>query len=770
VTYQLRVSYLEEVADGVGDRVITLNEGYLNSAEFKAAGWRPNPALIKRLHSPPIPTAVASEYFKAPRTAGINLEDEPEDGGMLAGGGGDTHGPGLATKRRRRREQMEEEDSSDLSDESEDEADQRAAQQIKFAKMPVRHRSGSSPIQSSNLRQFSTVASPKAAPRRGSQSALEAVKERARRDTVTSSEVSSENELEAPAGAQKHREAARAQAKAVRMQSKLNSSEPTMGIKRQESELLEEEEEDSDASDISSAFVGSMDSASILDSVDNPLNAAAGSPRDPIVGTLPREFTRTSTIRKSQHPAMHLQAKLPPPRPLSTVRPLSMVQPKSLISAALQAKKSAVPFDAFASLSGQGDPNPIMVRIYAPFSKAPSKPYEVLIRRTVHEGQGGDRVVTVADLIGLSLWRYNEENLSPQLPADKLNVNWWTLRMVEEGGEVDDDFPPLERKKPLTSFTTANNRAGRSRSNSKVYDDFALVEASQAEFAENQSVTPQYTEEVASAEASRDEELTPTNTPQPASALLAPYPQSRPNPIITTTYRTDTILADKPPQPAAAPNTARGRKKLLRVHILSADAAPGQMVTVDVTTDTYMEEVLDLVCRKRQLDKALHVLKLPGSGAVVLLDREVSSIGNVTDLELYRKRFASDASSMMSTGSPSSASPKIFPFSESHGARGKFKRGPIMGTHPLAKEAIKQEELTNANYKKYTVWRKQTMKIMGYNERILAIDGEYIHIMPSSGGKAMLEGGGKTTTVHFSNVVGCEVSRRHPTHFKVSDT
>ena len=38
--------------------------------------------------------------------------------------------------------------------------------------------------------------------------------------------------------------------------------------------------------------------------------------------------------------------------------------------------------------------------------------------------------------------------------------------------------------------------------------------------------------------------------------------------------------------------------------------------------------------------------------------------------------------------------------------------------------------------------------------------------MPASGGK-MVEGDGKTTTVHFSNVVGCKVSRKHPTNFKV---
>ena len=59
------------------------------------------------------------------------------------------------------------------------------------------------------------------------------------------------------------------------------------------------------------------------------------------------------------------------------------------------------------------------------------------------------------------------------------------------------------------------------------------------------------------------------------------------------------------------------------------------------------------------------------------------------------------------------------------------------------------------------------MRFVGLNERILAIDGEYLHIMPTSTGKTMFEGQGKTTTVHFSKVVGCKVTRRHPTNFKV---
>jgi hypothetical protein len=764
VLYQLRTGYLNEIADGVGERLFTLNEGFLNSAPFKAAGWRTNPGLIKRTHSPPIPTAVASDYFQAPRRPGLTLEDEGDEVHLFSGSAPEITGPSMATKRRRRREQMEEDDSSDLSDESDDEPEQqRAAQQIKFAKMPLRTRSGSSPIQSSTLRQNTTFSSPRVAPRRGSQSALETVKERARRDTVTSSEISSDNDLESSGF--RHREAARAAAEraaklSVQLQVAENAAEEN-GAKRQ-SDLLDEE--DSDASDMSSALLESIDSASILDTVKNPLNA---SPREQVVGTPPREFTRRSTIRKSaMPPPLRVMAELPPPRPMSTIRPLSMVQPKSLLSAALKAKKTkpTLPFDRFASLSGQGDPNPIRLRIYAPFSKTPSKPFEVLMRRTVHHGEGGDRPVTVADLIGLSLWRYNEEKLEPPLPSDKLNVNWWTLRMVEEDGEVDDDFPPLDRKKNLISFTTANNRAGRSRSNSRVYDIFALVQASPEEYEENKRATPEFEEEAAAA-AAEEEELTPRSTPQPTGGIPPPPAQPRENPLLNTAYRANNVMfADVPQTTQQTSNVQnRGEKRLLRIHIHSSDIPPGQMITLDVSTDTWLAEVLDIACRKRQLDRANHVLKLPNSGTVVMLDRTVASLGNVTDLDLYRRRFAADGPLM--AGSLSSSSPRPHLFNE-NASWTKGKKTKLLGTHPLAKEVLKQEELgVSTNYKKYTVWRKQPMRLL--SEKLFAIDGEYVHIMPASGGK-LADGDGKSTTVHFSNVVGCKVSRKHPTNFKVS--
>jgi hypothetical protein len=108
--------------------LINVDSSVLNNPAFRAAGWVPNAADIKRTYSPPIPTAVTSEYFQAPRSAGLKspegFGDDEEEGGMVTGGASnDTVGPTLNAKRRRRKEQLEEDDSSDLSDESDDEDD-----------------------------------------------------------------------------------------------------------------------------------------------------------------------------------------------------------------------------------------------------------------------------------------------------------------------------------------------------------------------------------------------------------------------------------------------------------------------------------------------------------------------------------------------------------------------------------------------------------------------------------------------------------------------
>ena len=100
----------------------------LNDPNFRAAGWSADLADIKRTYSPPIPTAVASDYFSGPpRSAGFapsGFNDNEDEGGVVTGrGSADTVGPGPRLKKARRREQHDEDDSSDLSDESDDDAE-----------------------------------------------------------------------------------------------------------------------------------------------------------------------------------------------------------------------------------------------------------------------------------------------------------------------------------------------------------------------------------------------------------------------------------------------------------------------------------------------------------------------------------------------------------------------------------------------------------------------------------------------------------------------
>lgn len=142
------------IKDGIGDRLINVNNSVLNTPGFRGAGWSSGytnsqnvAASIKRTYSPPIPTtaAVSSEYYRlangsADDSRGFNPgfgdEGEDEEGGMVTGKstsdvfGMRYHARGGKRARRRDRHQQdqrqgdaEDDDSSDLSDESDDDGD-----------------------------------------------------------------------------------------------------------------------------------------------------------------------------------------------------------------------------------------------------------------------------------------------------------------------------------------------------------------------------------------------------------------------------------------------------------------------------------------------------------------------------------------------------------------------------------------------------------------------------------------------------------------------
>ena len=616
--------------------------------------------------------------------------------------------------------------------------------------MPVRIRSGSSPIRGSNMDDVDIlVTSPFRRSgderlRRGSLGAVEAVKQRARRDTTTSSDMSSENELDPSIFKRRHINPTKA-AKASNLLAEKHKEDEREQASNLADTVDEDSGEESGRTSMSSEFAETADSGSLLDGVRNPLTTSSLGDMS-LATESPKKASRTL-------PSSMLQA-LPPPRPISTI------QPVSLLGQAIRARQSKPknPIEGFARLSGKGVLDPLYIKIYAPFSESPSTPYDMPLQRTLQDSNSGEKPqVTVADAIGLSLWRYQEEGMKPPIDTFKLNVNRWTLRMVDDG-EVEFDFPALMRTRPMVDFTSNNNRSARGRSRERPYDEFALVEATEVQYKENQGLTPKYDQMAPSKEELAD----PILPQQDQSERREQATTTNDRPFTTGFRRPPVAPADKATVSISHSTPRTGPPKMLKIHFTSLEAFT-QITTIEVTTDTYIAEVLDTVCKRWKIDKAYHILKVTGTNTVAPVDRTVEAIGNRTDLDLVRRRFANDGALGIS-GSPGSSSPNA-PLLLTAETPKKGKRTLLM-MHPLAQ---KQDILgSTAKFKKYNVIRKQPMSFTPSHQRVLLIDEDYLHILPGEAGKTLFDTSAKTSRVPFSIIVGCKVSRRHPKTFRVS--
>jgi hypothetical protein len=602
--------------------------------------------------------------------------------------------------------------------------------------------------------------------RRGSLGAVvESVKQRSRGDTITSSEMSSDNELDSMAF-QKRRVNPR---RAVKANALLSQR-----IQEDDKERLDPLDEGNESdSTMSSEFSGTADSGSLLGRGDDPLDS---SPTTQLTNSAITSFNNSSPRKQKLHPTPTLQA-LPPPRPISFIPPVSA------LTQMLQAKeqKPSNPLQRFASwnAASEASANPVYIRLYCPFSSKPSKPIELLIRKFSDKGEA----VSVAEAIGYSLWRYQEENVEPPLTPEQTNVNCWVLRMYDDG-EIDDEFPALTRNRPLMDFASNNSRGMRPRAREKPWDEFGLVEASEREFNENEKVTPIYSREAAAAVASQNatdegvEALSPPK-PMPTRAKSFRNPITGPSFAPTATRKDKSSLADAPTVSSVQSASRTGAPKTLTIHFTDENFN-SKRLPVPCTTDTYIAEVFDKVCRDFQLDKGLYVLKVSGSTTVAPPDRTVEALGSRMDLDLTRRRFVGDGVFGIA-GSPGSSSPNAPLAIATGAATKKTKKGDrtAAGTsnpssmHPLAKHTASDNILTltqtSSYYKRWPVLRKQPMSFASSTSRILAVDNEYVHIMAGDTGttKQFFDQPGKTTTVHFSSVVGSKVSKKHPRMFRL---
>jgi target of rapamycin complex 2 subunit MAPKAP1 len=640
--------------------------------------------------------------------------------------------------------------------------------------MPVRSRAGSSPVNGQSTNHADRPASPARVSMeekvsKGSFGAVEVVKQRERRDTTTSSDMSSENELDASLFQRRQLKPSRP----IKRISFLDDQTPDEA-EEPEKRLADVEEENeqldqvSDTSSLSSEFAETADSESLLDVDDERL--ASSSLADLMPG--PLNVTPASP-RKTRHQAPNQLQALPPPRPIS------MIQPASALGQAIRAQKSKPknPLEIFAKFSGKGALDPLNIRIYAPSSET-NKPFELPLQKAVKDADTGALFnVTVADTIGLCLWRYQEEGLKPPIPLDKQDVNRWTLRMVDDG-EVDDEFPALNRVSNITDFTSNNNRPARGRSRGKSYDEFALVEATETQYQENKRITPKYTKQfVDFLTVPVDPPAAPALQNASESAIADDLPF---NGIINKPFafasRKGSATLDAPALPTVHSTPRMGPQKMLKIHFTTLEAQ-SQNTTVEVTTDTYLAEVLDMVCKRWNLDKAHHFFKVSGTNVMAPSDRTVETLGSRNDLDLVRRRFANAGAHGLGS-SPSSSSPNaplilntnipVTKKTKKSGLASSSTSGG-MALHPLSHR--EDAWASTSNYKRYNVMRKNPMSFTPSQARTLLIDGEYLHILPGDAGKNIFDTGNatnaKTAMVPFSMIVGCKVSRRHPKSFRV---
>jgi len=117
---------------------------------------------------------------------------------------------------------------------------------------------------------------------------------------------------------------------------------------------------------------------------------------------------------------------------------------KSALSSMMAASNTTNPFsDLYSAISGRGvsPPASMVVTVFFPFAREPAgEPMRLRVRKDA----------TVEEVLGFGLWSYWEAGWSPRLDDEDINSNTseekltavgWVMKIAEDDGEVDEDFP-----------------------------------------------------------------------------------------------------------------------------------------------------------------------------------------------------------------------------------------------------------------------------------------------------------------------------------------
>ncbi|KAH7345130.1 stress-activated map kinase interacting protein 1-domain-containing protein [Rhizoctonia solani] len=390
---------------------------------------------------------------------------------------------------------------------------------------------------------------------------------------------------------------------------------------------------------------------------------------------------------------------------------------KSALTEALAARSTGSdnPFtELYGAISGRAEQGAVPFRLWFPHAnkikdkdrrgRTIEKPFslEVKVRKDA----------LAEELIGFGLWTYWESGQEPRLDEGlqsktqaerdaRLSASGWNLRMWEDG-EVDTDFPAIARTQTMTQI--------------KTFEELAIVEA-----------TPEQVQQNLAAEASiarrpsrmmvtkpRQESNTTGGLAPPgvAAGQTGPIAMMSSSDVVTSNILTGASFGGTTSIMPGGPSI------FLKIKV-AAKADVHYSTTINVTaTRTW------LMC--------------------------LSSLTGTKELLLVKRSLLDSLGLGKHSRVPRSSDPNASIFDMLQDAN------PGRG---FSSSADYREA-----YKKFTVHRKIPV-LVGRHERTIAIDGDYVHIMPSNN-RAFLDTM-KTSSYHIKTVIGCKKTKKAPNSIKL---
>lgn len=167
----------------------------------------------------------------------------------------------------------------------------------------------------------------------------------------------------------------------------------------------------------------------------------------------------------------------------------------ALLTAKSESTSASNPFSPLYAALIMRASDALKLTLYFPHSESPSKALKIGVKKDL----------TVEEVIGAGLWAYWEEGREPkiELEADGIDdeSTRWNLRIVEDDGEVDEDFPgkgsdaaclEIVVELSLTILGTTISALDRSKGISAFsFGEFAIVKATERQGRQKQTVRQQ---------------------------------------------------------------------------------------------------------------------------------------------------------------------------------------------------------------------------------------------------------------------------------------